>query len=433
MPSTRDTAHSPCAEGDPLLQAPSSEASPMDGATTGSGKFQCCTHSNTPLEDIILRLHGLIYNIALPMTGTAKTTVITIEALQVACSLAASARVLLLTHHEHPILNKVSTQLDATTAHLGIPVSSPLDGKRSYAATLALGTGTHPLQAPLAPSATPATSASQDAVLSPPSPPHHGPRSRPNPRPMMLFNLTLTQISQASPAFSDLPNDVLINKIVAAMQNAGVLLENRPHPPGPPEGIERIPQCTPFIRVVGRHQSGDIWIATRTKHGCDRMVTTVADWLPKLSDRLCYTPKTYPVIVSGVPAAAALIAHKELVALIVEHNPDVIVQPEALKQAEFLGSGRRQAACEVQALPTSIVLHFADLLRTVPGLSKPGVRVGLDLEFGRTWLQRAGHCADSSFMSRISVTDRGLIARGDGERGREVGSYECGVGRVSRR
>ena len=73
------------------------------------------------------------------------------------------------------------------------------------------------------------------------------------------------------------------------------------------------------------------------------------------------------------------------------------------------------------------------VLRAVPGLSEPGVRVGSDLEFGQTWLQRAGRCADSSFSSRISVTDRGLVTRGDSEKGREEGSYECGVGSVSRR
>ena len=81
----------------------------------------------------------------------------------------------------------------------------------------------------------------------------------------------------------------------------------------------------------------------------------------------------------------------------------------------------------------STPLHSGLVLRAVPGLSEPGVRVGLDSEFGRTWLQRAGRCADSSFSSRISVTDRGLIARGDGGKGREEGSYECRVGSVSRR
>ena len=67
----------------------------------------------------------------------------------------------------------------------------------------------------------------------------------------------------------------------------------------------------------------------------------------------------------------------------------------------------------------------------MPGLSEPGVWVGSDLEFGQTWLQQVGHCADSSFLSRISVTDRGLVARGNGGKGREEGSYECGVGSVS--
>ena len=67
----------------------------------------------------------------------------------------------------------------------------------------------------------------------------------------------------------------------------------------------------------------------------------------------------------------------------------------------------------------------------MPGLSEPGVQVRLDSEFRRMWLQQAGRRADSSFSSRISVTDRGLVARGDGEKGREEGSYECGVGSVS--
>ena len=68
----------------------------------------------------------------------------------------------------------------------------------------------------------------------------------------------------------------------------------------------------------------------------------------------------------------------------------------------------------------------------MPELPGPGVRVGSGSGFGWTWLQRVGRCADSSFSSRISVTDRGLVARGDGEKGREEGSYECRVGNISR-
>ena len=80
---------------------------------------------------------------------------------------------------------------------------------------------------------------------------------------------------------------------------------------------------------------------------------------------------------------------------------------------------------------TSAGQHLWELLCAMLGLSEPGVWVGSDSEFGRTWLQRVGHCANSSFSSRISVMDRGLITRGDGEKGREEGSYECGVGSVS--
>ena len=53
----------------------------------------------------------------------------------------------------------------------------------------------------------------------------------------------------------------------------------------------------PYIWVVGHHRSGDIWIATETKAGHDKMVDTVDVWLPKLSDRLHYVQKTYPVII----------------------------------------------------------------------------------------------------------------------------------------
>ena len=66
----------------------------------------------------------------------------------------------------------------------------------------------------------------------------------------------------------------------------------------------------------------------------------------------------------------------------------------------------------------------------MPELSGPWVRVRSDSEFRRTCLQRAGHCADSSFVSRISVAGGGLIARSDGKKGREVG-YECRVDSIS--
>ena len=41
------------------------------------------------------------------------------------------------------------------------------------------------------------------------------------------------------------------------------------------------------------------------------------------------------------------------------------------------------------------------LLRAMPELPGPRVRVGSGLGFGWMWLQRAGHCANSSFVSGI--------------------------------
>ena len=64
------------------------------------------------------------------------------------------------------------------------------------------------------------------------------------------------------------------------------------------------------------------------------MVDSVDVWLPKLSDRLHYIQKTYPVIVHRVPAEFTLLADEDgedLTALIVEHNADIIMRPEALK------------------------------------------------------------------------------------------------------
>ena len=68
------------------------------------------------------------------------------------------------------------------------------------------------------------------------------------------------------------------------------------------DGNARSTLYSPYIWAVGRHRSGDIWIATEMRAGRDMMVETVEAWLPKLSDQLHYVQKTYPVIVHRVPA-----------------------------------------------------------------------------------------------------------------------------------
>ena len=145
------------------------------------------------LDDIIHKLYDLIHNIALPKTKTAKTAAITVEALHAACSLAVSARTSLpAAHLENPVLNKVSTQLDAIAAQLAIPIVPSVNGKQSYAT--ALTSGVRPL--PAASAASVSVSASLDNIPSPCLPRPH-PHSHPHPHscPMMHFDLTLTQQS----------------------------------------------------------------------------------------------------------------------------------------------------------------------------------------------------------------------------------------------
>ena len=82
-------------------------------------------------------------NITLPKTKTVKTAIITVETLHATCSLATSACVSLLAHHENLVLNKASTQLDAITVQLAIPIVSSLNGKQSYADALMSGKAEH--------------------------------------------------------------------------------------------------------------------------------------------------------------------------------------------------------------------------------------------------------------------------------------------------
>ena len=204
------------------------------------------------LDDIIYKLYDLIHNIALPKTKTTKTAAITVEALHAACSLAASVCTSLpTTHLENPVLNKVSTQLDAIAAQLAIPIMSSLNGKQSYTTTLTLGI--HPLPAASAASVSVPASLDNIPSLCLPLPhPHSHPRPRPCPGPMTHFDLTLTQQSQSSPVFMDLSNDALIIKILGAMKDADCWLEDWPRLPDS-EGNTRMVPHTPYIWAVGRH------------------------------------------------------------------------------------------------------------------------------------------------------------------------------------
>ena len=153
------------------------------------------------LEDLVHKLHVLIYKIPLPKTKTAKTAIITIKSLHLMRDLVESASAQTKEPHKGLSLEDISRQLEAIQTHLdtnGIPLKPQ---KLSYAATLSTDTKT----TPSAPATTPK--------------PHTIPHSTPcpAPRPPKRFSLTLSQKTKGGPALPGLSNVELTHKILDAI------------------------------------------------------------------------------------------------------------------------------------------------------------------------------------------------------------------------
>ncbi len=123
-------------------------------------------------------------------------------------------------------------------------------------------------------------------------------------------------------------------KILSTLEEADCWFADRPRSPDS-VGNERVDHLSPYIRAVGRHRSGDIWIASDSTAGHDMLVATVDNWLPMLSGQLTYIQKTYPVIVHGVPTSCK--NGEDIAALLTSKNADIITNPVALKHTTFLG------------------------------------------------------------------------------------------------
>ena len=84
---------------------------------------------------------------------------------------------------------------------------------------------------------------------------------------------------------------------------------------------------------------------------------SVDGWLPKLSEQLSYTPKTYPILVHGIPASFDISLKGEDITNLIEQNTNAITHPPALQRAELLV---RNSGNAPRGLHSSLILHFDD-------------------------------------------------------------------------
>ena len=114
----------------PMVQPPPPPVESSDSASD----------TKVSLDDMVHKLHDLVFAIALPKTKTAKTAVINIEVLHLTRNLAESACALLQEHWKGPQLDDISRQLEVIKAHLDIPSAARSPQKLSYTATVTTGT-----------------------------------------------------------------------------------------------------------------------------------------------------------------------------------------------------------------------------------------------------------------------------------------------------
>src|SRR6266481_4412386 len=166
--------------------------------------------SNTPPEakdllDVMLhKLRDLIFDITLSKMRATKTTDINIKVLCLARDLAGSACEILQEHHRGLQLDDISRQLEDIKMRLCTSGAAQAPQKPSYATTLSTGIK----------SATPATD------LPPP-----------RPSPAGRHGLMLIQKSCDKPIFVSMSNEEVMAKVVEAIRDAGVWLEERPSMP----------------------------------------------------------------------------------------------------------------------------------------------------------------------------------------------------------
>ncbi|KAF8574396.1 hypothetical protein K439DRAFT_1319617, partial [Ramaria rubella] len=109
-------------------------------------------------------------------------------------------------------------------------------------------------------------------------------------------------------------------------------------------------------RAVGRHWSGDIWISTCSKDKWDHLIETAHRWLPNLSGHLHITPKTYPILVHGIPTSFETSRDSDDIAALLDENCH-LVHPSMLQHAEFISWSPQSD----KKTHTSLILYLTSL------------------------------------------------------------------------
>ena len=124
------------------------------------------------------------------------------------------------------------------------------------------------------------------------------------------------------------------------------------------EGNKVIGCFGPCIKAVGRHHIGDIWVTSDTEAGCNVLISTVSEWLPRLSDQLSYVCKIYPILIHGIPISFDTLRTSRDIADLIDSNTDTITRPLALQRMQMLAPKCCGAS---QSTHGSLIIHFTDL------------------------------------------------------------------------
>ena len=93
----------------------------------------------------------------------------------------------------------------------------------------------------------------------------------------------------------------------------------------------------------------------------DTLIGSIHEWLPQLSDGLTYIPKTYPVLIHGVPTSFDTLHNSPDINALCDANLDIILHPSTLQHAEFLICNPSHLQHKTHS---SVVLHFMDPMVT---------------------------------------------------------------------